>query len=227
MCCQLMDQELNEYSNLAAELGLRMISIRSNMNRPIFSSDYPIPIRGIPLAPHHSIITIAIPFHWMAVCQHHSNVVLQSHGTCLMRCNITCLSGFFCSVWIVCSTSCCTVTRIVFFRLYCWRVRLFRFFFWCESCWVTIGGGSNNLTASGVGVTICWVAEIGKNNLALDTSSSLVINLFFIACISRLSLSIMLFIIACTTSIVTNVSAIWFVDILLRLVGISLNDRMA
>ena len=57
--------------------------------------DYPMPIRGIPLTPHQSIRTMVIPSHEMTTCQHHSDVVLQSHAISLMRCNITCSLDLF------------------------------------------------------------------------------------------------------------------------------------
>ena len=90
--------------------------------------DHPMPIRGIPLTPHRSSI-IVIPSHGMTANQHHSDVVLQSQGTSLMRCNTTCSPGLFCSDWIVCFisfTDGCTVTCRALL-LYCWRVRSFRF----------------------------------------------------------------------------------------------------
>ena len=198
-----------------AEIGLRMIPIRLNMDRPIFSSDHPMSIRGISFAPHRSS-TIIIPSHGMTVYQHHdsynnvcSDVALPSYDTDLMRCSITCSldSRSVCSTSLtVCFISCYTVTRIAFFRLYCWRVFWLRFFLAGEFdyCWVTVEGGSN--------CGACGVGEIDKDDLALDTSSSLAVNLFVIARISRLKsfimLFIMLFIIAYTASIVINISAV-------------------
>ena len=197
---------------------------------------HPMPIRGIPLTPHRSSIMV-IPSHGMTAYQHHSDVVLQSHATSLMRCNTTCLPGLFpCLTRTVCSISLtdgCTVTCRAFFRLYCWRVRSFRFFLASDGCcWVTVEGGSDcgaygvdALTASEVDVTICWVTVAGESDcggacgvggiaedgLALFPSS-LVVSLFVIACISRLKSSI----IAWTAFIVTGVSAVWVVGILLE-----------
>ena len=176
-------------------------------------SDYSISIRGISLASHRSS-TIIISSHGITAYQHH-DVVLQSqpHGIDSMRCNITCsLCLFPCSTRTVCSTSLtngCTVTCRVFFRLYCWRVRLFCFCLTGEfDCyWVTVEGGSN---CGGGGVNDL----IDGDGLALNIPSSLVVSLFVIAYISRLKL----FIIACRALIVTGVSAAaaWFVDILLN-----------
>ena len=93
--------------------------------------DHPISIRGISFAPHRSSIMI-IPSHGMTAYQHHSDVVLQFQGISLMGCNTTCLPGLFsCLTRIVCSTSLtngCIVTCRDLLFLYCWRVRLFRFF---------------------------------------------------------------------------------------------------
>ena len=166
-------------------------------------------IRGIPSASHRSSIVV-ISFHGITANQHHSDVVLQSQGISLMRCNITCSPGFFCLDWIVCFisfTNGCIVTCRVFFRLYCWRVRSFRFFLASDGCyWVTVADKSNCEGACGVG-------EIAENGLALDSAILLFI-LFFIALISSLKL----FIIACKTLIVTNNSTVatWFVGILLN-----------
>ena len=133
------------------------------------SSDHPISIRGISLTSYHNSIII-ISSHEMTAYQHHNNVVLQSQDISLMRCNITCLSDLFlCLTRIVCFTS-LTDGYIVTCRallLYCWRVRLFRFFLAGEfdCCWVIVEGGSDcgiygvdDLIASGVDITICWVA---------------------------------------------------------------------
>ena len=135
--------------------------------------DHPMPIRGIPLTPHQS--TMIIPSHKITAYQHHSDVVLQSQDISLMRCNTTCLPDLFpCLTRTVCSTSLtneCTVTCRALL-LYCWRVRLFRFFLADEfDCyWVIVEGESNcevyevnDLTASGVDVTICWVAACLTN----------------------------------------------------------------
>ena len=209
--------------------------------------NHPMSIRGIPLALYQSTMTIAIPFHWMAICQHTdscndvcSDVALQSHGTCLMRCSTTCLPGFFCSVrrtecstsLTVCSISLtddCIVTRVALL-LYCWRVRSFRFFLTGEfdCCWVITEGGVD-CGACGVDGTACWVDEIDDDGLDLTaiTLSSLVLSLSIIAFISALISSLKLFIIACRAAIVTGISAVWVIGILLRLIGISLNDRMA
>ena len=138
------------------------------------SSDHPMPIRGISLTSHRSsTIIMVISFHRITAYQHH-NVVLQSHGTSLMRCKTIYSLGFVCPVCFTSLTDGYTVTCRVFFRLYCWRVRSFRFFLASDDyCWVTVEGGSNcgaygvddliasgvdDLTASGVDVTICWVA---------------------------------------------------------------------
>ena len=161
-----MDQELNECSTQITAAGSSSDDYNSFEYGPSDVAepyDHPMSMRGNPLALYSSTMTIAISFHWMAVCQHH-DVVALSYGTDSMRSNITCsldsrLVCFTCL--IVCSISCCIVTRIAFFRLYCWRVRLFRFFFWCEICGVTAGGGSNcgsevdDLIADGVDVTVC------------------------------------------------------------------------
>ena len=178
--------------------------------------DYPMPIRGIPLTPHQSTRIIVIPSHEMTTCQHHSDVVLQSHATSLMRSETICSLDFVCPVCSTSLTNSCTVTCRAFFRLYCWRVRSFRFFLASDDCcWVTVadksdcGDGVDDLIASGVDV-------IAEDGLALDTPSSLIVSLFVIACISRSKLSI----IAWTAFIVTGVSAIW-------VVGILLNNRMA
>ena len=137
------------------------------------SSDHPIPIRGIPLTPHQSTRTMIIPSHRMTAYQHH-NVVLQSQATSLMRSETMCSLDFV----FVCFTSLtndCTVTCRAFFRLYCWRVRLFRFCLTDEFdyCWVIVEGefdcgayGVDNLIASGVDVTICWVATCLTNWIA-------------------------------------------------------------
>ena len=124
------------------------------------SSDYSIPIRDIPLTSHRSS-TMIISFHGMTAYQHH-DVVLQSQAISLMR-----SLDFVCLVCFTSLTDNCTVTCRVFFRLYCWRVRSFRFFLASDDyCWVTVAGESNcegacevdDLIASGVNVTICWVA---------------------------------------------------------------------
>ena len=97
-------------------------------------------MRGIPLAPSRIIV---IPFHWMTACQHHSDVVLQSHGTCLVRSvrsKTTCLLGFFSTrIWLGCATS-WTVTRRAFLLVYCRRVFSFRFFFWISGLAVVTAG---------------------------------------------------------------------------------------
>ena len=128
-------------------------------------------IRGISLTPHQSIRTIIISSYGMTAYQHHSDVVLQSHTISLMRCNTTCLPDLFpCLTRIVCFISLtdgCIVTCRTLLFLYCWRVRSFRFFLASDDyCWVTVADESNcgvygvdNLTASGVDVTICWVAN--------------------------------------------------------------------
>ena len=133
--------------------------------------DYSISIRGISLTSHQSIKIIIISFHGMTAYQHHSDVMLQSHAISLMRCNITCLPGLFlCLTRIVCFTSLtdgCIVTCRALLFLYCWRLRSFRFFLASDDyCWVTIADKSDcgtyevdNLIASGVDVTICWVAD--------------------------------------------------------------------
>ena len=132
------------------------------------SSDHPMPMRGIPLTPHQSTRTIIIPSHEMTACQHHSDVVLQSHGISLMRSETMCSLGFVCFVCTTSLTNGYTVTCRALLFLYCWRVRSFRFF--CLAiefnyCWVTTEGvfdcgayGVDDLTASGVDVTIRWVA---------------------------------------------------------------------
>ena len=189
--------------------------------------DHPMPMRGIPLAPHQSIMVI--PSHEMTACQHHdscndvcSDVALPSHGTSLMRCSTACLPGSR----SVCSTSLtddCIVTRVALL-LYCLRVRSFRFFLAGELdwCWVTVADGSNcaggvdDLTASGV------------DEDGLDLNSAILLFISFISSFMALISSLKLSIIACSAPIVTGASAAaWFVGILLRLVGISLNDRMA
>ena len=140
-----------------------MISIRLNINRPIFDDDYSMSIRGISLTSHQSARTMVILSHEMITYQHHSDVVLQSQGISLMRCNITCSLGFFCLDWIVCFISLtdgCIVTCRALLFLYCWRVRSFRFFCLAvefDCCWVTAGGVSD-CGAYGVDVTVCWVA---------------------------------------------------------------------
>ena len=173
-----------------------------------------------------------IPSHEMTACQHHSDVVLQSHGTSLMRYNTTCLPGsrLVCftslTVCFISLTDNCIVTRVAFFRLYYWRVRLFRFFLAGEfDCyWVTAeggsdcGGGVNDLIVGGVD-------EIDNDDLNLTavTLSSLVLSLSIIAFIWLVSSVI----ITCSAFIVTGALVVWVVDILLRLIGISLNNRMA
>ena len=109
------------------------------------------------------------------------------------------LDLFLCLTRIVCFTSLtdgCIVTCKIFFRLYCWRVRSFRFF--CLTiefnyCWVIIADKSNCGEA-------CDINEIAENNLALDST------------IITLISSLKLFIIACRTLIVTDVFVIatWF-----------------
>ena len=131
------------------------------------SSDYPMPMRGIPPAPHRSS-TMIIPFHGMTTCQHHSDVVLQSRDTSLMRCNTTCLLGLFpCLTRTVCFisfTNDCIVTCKALLFLYYWRVRSFRFFLASDDCCcVAVAGesdcggacGVDDLTVSGVDVTVC------------------------------------------------------------------------
>ena len=133
--------------------------------------DHSMPRRDIPLALHRSS-TMIISSHGITAYQHHdccsdvcSDVALLSHDTDLMRCNITCSLGFFCWVWIVCFTSLtdgCTVTCRAFFRLYCWRVRSFRFFLASDDYyWVTVADESNCGGACGVGelAVIGWVAD--------------------------------------------------------------------
>ena len=171
------------------------------------SSDHPMPIRGIPLTPHQSTRTMVIPSHGMTAYQHHSDVVLQSQGTSLMRCNTTCLPGLFpCLTRTVCSISLtdgCTVTCRAFFRLYCWRVRSFRFFLASDGyCWVTVAGESNCGGA-------CDVGGIAEDGLALDS----VILLFILSFIALIS-SLKLFTIACRAFIVTDIPAVWVVDML-------------
>ena len=94
--------------------------------------DHSMPIRDISLTSHQSTKIMIISSHGITICQHHSDVVLQFHTTSLMRCNTTCLLGLFlCLTRIVCSTSLtddCIVTCRALLFLYCWRVRLFRFF---------------------------------------------------------------------------------------------------
>ena len=175
-------------------------------------SDHPMPMRGIPFAPHRSN-TMVIPSHRITTCQHHSDVVLQSHSISLMRFNLTCSLDFFpCLTRTVCFTSLtndCIVTCRAFFRLYCWRVRSFRFFLASDDYyWVTIADESNCEEACGVGELDSCCCEAVENNLDLNS--------IIIALISSLKL----FIIACRAPIVTNASAAatWFVGML--------NDRM-
>ena len=162
--------------------------------------DYSMPIRGIPLTPHQSTRIIIISSHEMTACQHHSNVVLQSHDTSLIRYNTTCLLGLFsCLTRIVCFISLIDgyiITCRVLLFLYCWRVRSFRFFclavkFNC--CWVTWFELD--------GLDSC--CGVGEDSLDLDSAILLFI-LFFIALI----LSLKLFIIACRALIVTNILAV-------------------
>ena len=142
---------------------------------------------------------MVIPFYEITAYQHYncysdvcSDVALPSHDIYLMHCNITCLSGFFCLVWTVCSISLtdnCITIRVALL-LYYWRVRLFRFFLVGElDCyWVTAGGESNcgdgvdDLTTSGVD-------GVDENNVDLNTAILLFI-LFFMTLISSLKLSI-------------------------------------
>ena len=178
--------------------------------------DHPMPIRGIPLTPHQSTRTMIIPSHGMTTCQHHSDVVLQSHATSLMRSETMCSLGFVCPVCSTSLTDGCTVTCRVFFRLYCWRVRSFRFFLASDGCcWVTVAGESDCGGACGVGgLDSCCGA--GEDGLDLDSA----ILLFILSSIALIS-SLKLFIIACRAPIVTgdSAAAAWFVYILL-------NDRM-
>ena len=182
-----------------------------------------------------------ISFYEITVCQHHdccsnvcSDVALSSYVICLMRW-ITCLPDFFsCLTRTVCFISCCsisltdncTVTCRAFFRLYCWRVFWLRFFLAGEfgCCWVTAESGVD-CGAYDIDGTACWVNEIDNDNLDLAavTLSSLVLNLSIIASIWLVSSVI----ITCRAFIVTGISAIWVIGILLRLIGISLNNRMA
>ena len=129
--------------------------------------DHSMPIRGISLTPHQSTRIMIISSHGMTTCQHYSDVVLQSHAISLMRSETMCFLGFVCPVCSISLTDDCIVTCRAFFRLYCWRVRSFRFFLASDDCcWVTIAGesdcgeayGVDDLTASGVDVTVCWVA---------------------------------------------------------------------
>ena len=196
---QSMDQELNECCYCC------WIKTSNDSNSFKYEPsdlccDHPMPIRGISLTPHQSTRIMVISSHGMTACQHHSDVVLQSHGTSLMRFETMCSLGCF-----VCSTSLTDgyiVTCRAFFRLYCWRVRSFRFYLTDEfdCCWVTAEGVSNCGEACGVGEIADWVTwfelgeldccEAGEDGLALDLPSSLVISLFVIACISRLKSSI-------------------------------------
>ena len=91
---QLMNQELNKYNDC-------QIRTSDNFNSFKYGSfdlccDYSMPRRDITLALHRSSIMI-ISFHEITANQHYSNVVLQFQGISLMRCNITCSLGFFCS----------------------------------------------------------------------------------------------------------------------------------
>ena len=104
-------------------------------------------------------------------------------------------------MYFISFTDDCIVTCRIF-RLYYWRVRLFRF---CltdkfDCYWVIVADKSNCEGA-------CDVGEIAENNLNLDSAILLFI-LFFIALI----LSLKLFIIAYRVLIVTGNSAIaaWF-----------------
>ena len=124
--------------------------------------DYSISIRDISLTLHRSSI-IVISSYEMIVNQHHSDVVLQSQGISLMRCNITCSLDFFCSDWIVCFIS-FTNDYIVTCKtllLYYWRVRLFRFYLTGEFdyYWVIVVGESNYEGTCGVDVTACLIAS--------------------------------------------------------------------
>ena len=91
------------------------------------SSDYSISIRDISLTPHQSTRIMVISFYEMTTCQHHSDVVLQSHAISLMRSETMCSLGFVCLVCFTSLTDDCIVTCRALL-LYCWRVRLFRFF---------------------------------------------------------------------------------------------------
>ena len=143
--------------------------------------------------------------------------MLQFQGISLMRCNITCLLGLFLYltriVYFISLINDYIVICRVFVRLYCWRIRLFRFFLASDDCyWVTIAGESNCEGACDVD-ELDSCCGVDKDNLDLF-SSSLVISLFVIVYISGLKL----FIIAYRALIVidNSIIATWFVDILLN-----------
>ena len=164
------------------------------------SSDYSISIRGISLTSHQSTRIMIIPSYGITAYQHYSDVVLQSRDTSLLRCKITCLLGLFlCLTRIVCfisSTNDCIVTCRALLFLYCWRVRLFRFFLASDDCcWVIIADESNCEGA--------WF-ELNKLDYCEADENNLDLNSTIIALISSLKL----FIIAYRAFIVTGVLAI-------------------